>query len=513
MNYQINYQEENQFLARNQLMSIAILIVMFLTAVGIRVYGITNIPMNYHPVKQYRSALTARAMYYSKLVDITDLDKQTAIASLEYIGYLGPPVVDFIAASAYLIYGSEALWLPKLFSVIYWTIGGIFLYFIARRMMNFDAAIISTAIYLLLPFGVLSSQSFQPDPLMIMFMIISLYLIIIFHSEPTTKKLFFAAFISAASILIKPVSLFIIFGAYLGLQIHYRGLNRNLLRDRYLVIFSLITVIPTALYYGFGMIYTTTLDQQAQKSFLPQLLIQFNYWDGWLKRIKIAVGFDVFIGSMLSMFIFPNSWQKKFVFGMWGGYIVMCLVFSYTISTHDYYHLPLFPIAALSFGPTVTMFFYKLRQQTNMWYMELGVWIILIVALFLSAGVTVQAVQRLPDYHNETLTAGDIGEAVSHSTRTIMLAPYDGKPLMYYGKLAGKHWPYWYDIRDEKLWDVKDMLPAERMGMLATDMNPEFFIVTDIEELENQKDLKEYLDETYPVFAHKPEYIIYQINP
>jgi hypothetical protein len=511
-NILIGDQPETLFLARNRLMQFSILLLLFLTAFGIRLFGITNIPMDYHPVKQYRSALTARAIYYSHLEDINELEKKTALASLKYIGILGPPIVDYIAASAYTTLGTEILWIPKLLSTIYWIIGGLFLYLIALEMMNADAAILCTAIYLFLPFGVLSSQSFQPDPLMIMAMIISVYTIIIYHSRPSAKMLFIAGIVSAVAILIKPVSVFIVFGAYLGYHVHCKGLTRNFFFDQNLIIFSLIALLPSTLYYGYGIVNTTTLDQQAQKSFVPQLFFQFNFWDGWLKRIKIALGFDIFIGSLLSAFLFIPGWQKKLIFGMWSGYFLMCLVFNYTISTHDYYHLPLFPIAALSLGPAAALLLNELRTQTNRWYLELGVWVLLAIALFLSAGTTIQASRRLPEYEKEIRIAEEVGEAVYHSTNTIMLAPYDGKPLMYYGKLAGEYWPYWYDIRDEKLWGVKDMNPIERVRSVSKDMDLEYFIITDLEELENQSDLKDFLDKTYPIWVKKPEYVIYQLS-
>jgi hypothetical protein len=82
---------------------------------------------------------------------------------------------------------------------------------------------------------------------------------------------------------------------------------------------------------------------------------------------------------------------------------------------------------------------------------------------------------------------------------------------MYYGKLSGRYWPYWYDIRDEKLWGVENMTPEQRLSLLGNGIDPEYFIVTDLAELENQSDLKQYLDENYPVLLKEPGFIIYQL--
>jgi hypothetical protein len=504
--------DENQFLARNDLMRWILLLVLFGVGFGIRAIGVTKIPMNYHPIKQYRAALTSRAIYYSTLNDIPVWEKEVAATSLQRIGFLGPPVVDAIAAVGYLTLGREALWLPKLLSSLYWMIGAAFLYAIARKMMSQDAAFLSTAIFLFLPFGVSSSQSFQPDPLMIMLTIISIFLIIVHDQHRSTMNLFLMGVVSSAAILIKPVSLFIIFGAFIALQYHHKGLTRALIFNKDNVLFTFIALFPSFLYYGYGILNTANLDQQAQKSFLPQLLLQFNFWDGWLKRIRLSVGLTVFFGGMLGVFLYPAGWQKKLLFGLWMGYFVMCFAFTYTISTHDYYHLPLFPIIALSLGSMADLLMQNLRQKATSRYLEWGIWAILLVSLFLGAGTNVQALRRLPDYQPEIRLAEEIGQIVSHSTKTILLAPYDGKPLMYYAKIAGQFWPYWFDIRDEKLWVNENINPRERMAILSKGLDPEYFIITDLEEFENQSDLKQYLNENYQVIVGNSRFLIYDLT-
>jgi 4-amino-4-deoxy-L-arabinose transferase-like glycosyltransferase len=503
---------DNQFIVRSNLMRVIILVSLFVIALGIRVFGITDVPLNYHPVKQYRAALTARAFYYSMTSGIPEWESAVAASSVERIGFLGPPVIDFMAAGIYSIYGVEELWLPKLLSVIFWVVGGFFLYLIARRMMSEDAAIVSTSIYLLLPFGVVSSQSFQPDPLMLMLTIISIYLIVRHHEDTTWTALLSAGIVSAAAVLVKPVSIFIILGAYFSLQYHKNGLHKDLVMDKRNIAFVLIALLPSLVYYSYGILNTANLEQQAQKSFVLQLFLQFDFWDGWLKRIKLAVGHAMFLGGLLGAFFYPAGWQKKMVFGLWSGYFLMCFAFNYTISTHDYYHLPLFPIISLSLGPIAEVLVQNLRKQADNRALALEIWGILLAALFLSAGTSVQAQRKFPDYQSEIKLYEEVGEAVAHSTRTILLAPYDGKPLIYYGKLSGQYWPYWYDIRDEKLWGVPDMLPQERLKKLSAGITPEYFIITDLVEFENQADLKQYLEANFPVLVEDPRFIIYRMT-
>lgn len=513
MSFTFTRKSKDQFIARNEYIRWTVLLIVFLTGLGIRIVGITKIPLDYHPVKQYRAALTARFFYYSRLENISEWEKEVVQSSLEKIGVLGPPVASYIGSTLYSMFGTEALWVPKLLSVAYWMVGGIILYLIARRFMSEDAAIVAICIFLFLPFGVTSSQSFQPDPLMIMLMLLSIIMIIRHHERSTTASIFWAGLASAFAILVKPVCIFIIFGGFIALQYHKKGFSKDLFFNKGFFIFASMSMIPSLLYYSYGIYNTESLGQQAQKSFIPQLLLEFNFWDGWLKRVKLATGFTTFIGGMLGFFLYPTGWQKKMLAGLWIGYFTMCLAFNYTISTHDYYHLPLFPIIALSLGSVADILLRNLSQQSYNRWQEIGIAGVLFAALFLSAGINVQANRKLPNFQSEVVLAEEIGNKISHSTKNIFLAPYDGKPLMYYGKISGQYWPYWYDIRDEKLWGVKEMTPQQRLSSLSIGIVPKYFIVTDLDELDNQSDLKQFLDNSYPILFEDSRYMIYQLSP
>ena len=88
-------------------------------------------------------------------------------------GILEPPIMEFAVATGYRVLGGERLWLPRLFSTIFWLTGGGFLYLIGKRVADGDAALFGTAFYLFLPFATVASRSFQPDPLMVMLMLAS----------------------------------------------------------------------------------------------------------------------------------------------------------------------------------------------------------------------------------------------------------------------------------------------------------------------------------------------------
>jgi hypothetical protein len=104
----------------------------------------------------------------------------------------------------------------------------------------------------------------------------------------------------------------------------------------------------------------------------------------------------------------------------------------------------------------------------------------------------------------------EIGDRVNHSTNTIFLDKYYGDVLLYYGKFAGRYWPN----RDD--WEFADRSHIERGKTLldhyTTNKAYEYFIVSSMEELVDQQDLKEVLDERYVVVAATPDYIIYDMK-
>ena len=63
-----------------------VLSILFTAGLAIRIYGIGEYPLDYHPTKQYRSALTARAYYYESVKSIPEWQREVARASVERLG-------------------------------------------------------------------------------------------------------------------------------------------------------------------------------------------------------------------------------------------------------------------------------------------------------------------------------------------------------------------------------------------------------------------------------------------
>lgn len=489
----------------------SVLGMIFLAALAIRLFGLGMPPIDFHPTRQYHSAFIARSYYYQMQADIPEWQRAVATLSAQREPSLEPPIVEVIAALGYRIAGGEHLWIPRLISILCWLVGGFFVYLIALKLDTVEGAVFSTAFFLLLPFTVEASRSFQPEPMMMMFMVIGIYLIILYAESPTTKRLVMSAAFSALAILLKPTSLFFVFGAYISMRLYMSRDWRQLFERSSLLFFSL-SLLPALLFYGYGVFIAGYMRWKLQTSFVPQLLFDFNFWDGWLKRVRSVMGFTAFLGGLLSVMLFQKGWQKFLLLGLWAGYFAYILTFTYHIHTHDYYHVPLILIVALSLSSCTTLIVRQIRSQSQEWYWQALFWGILLVAFILSAGTSIQAKRKVTFVENNLQLASTIGKLVGHSTQTIVLDEFDGKTLMFHGQFSGVYWPHIYDFIDGKLWDEPELNAQQRFDQLNENNSMEYFVVTDLSELREQADLNDFLRSHFVIAAENDDYLIFDLQ-
>jgi 4-amino-4-deoxy-L-arabinose transferase-like glycosyltransferase len=108
----------------------------------------------------------ARDIYFRLLpgADQKILDLTASFRSA--VGQYEPPVIESLAAVTYLITGGESYAIPRILNSLFWVLAGLALFDLARRAVSPSAALAALAYYLVLPFSVQASRSFQPDPLM-----------------------------------------------------------------------------------------------------------------------------------------------------------------------------------------------------------------------------------------------------------------------------------------------------------------------------------------------------------
>ncbi len=515
-----------------------ILLFILLSAFLIRLHNIAEPPLDFQPIRQYQMAHTVRGMYYEDLDSIPEWKREIAKINKERIGFLlEPRILEHIVVFLYRVAGKEALWIPRVVSSIFWIMGGIFLYLIARNLFSAGPAIISIIFYLFLPFSISASRSFQPDPMMIMLILISIYGVIQYSRTSSWMTLMITTIVSSFAIIIKPYSIFPIYGTFISLAIYRGGFKSLFKKDS--ALFFLISILPGSSYYLLGILSGKGLiKEHTQVTFLPHLLLQPYFYKDWLAMIGRVTGWIAFLLGLFSLVVVREGVHKFMLFGLWIAYFAFGLFFTYHIHTHDYYQLQLIPVIALS----LSGFGYYLIKK----YQEIPQVIIIIIVLslipltgypFYKQGKDLKGFNKYiayltganpyiysffkNNYGREVAMYKEIGEIVNHGRENVFLTSDFGRALTYHGVLSGLPWPTSLSLRerqevnipipdDSELFNV-NYLTIRTHGRYIK-YKPDYFIVTDLEEFKRQQNLVNFLNSNFPLITAKDGYLIYDLR-
>jgi hypothetical protein len=107
---------------------------------------------------------------------------------------------------------------------------------------------------------------------------------------------------------------------------------------------------------------------QVEVSFLPALLLTKNFWKDWLFTVTGTIGLTPLLAAIVGIPLTRPGALRALLIGLWCGYILFCLLFTYHIRYAGYYHAQLIPIVAISFSSIATVFSHYIRQMSNRWH-------------------------------------------------------------------------------------------------------------------------------------------------
>ena len=484
-----------------------IVILLLLLGLGIRMLDLTDLPLDFNPTRQLFSAIKARGMYYQYASDFPEWQRQMAIEQWDAKADVEPPVIEMIVAGLYLLLG-EHLWFGRVVASLFWLLGGLALYGLARRLASVDGAIIALSYYLFMEFGVIASRSFQPDPLMIGLTLAGLWAFVRWDEELTWKWTLIAGLLSGAAIFVKNVAAFPLFIAFALVILKTLGLKRAL-KEPQVWVLAIITALPTVIYMIDGLLISKEMDTALGLRFFPQLWTDPTFYVRWKNIIANNIGFGAFLLALLGIFLAWPGRDRCLLTGTLLGYLVYGFVFSYHISTHNYYQLPLIVFISLSLAVIGKTLFRKMTEINDR-----SVWPRLVVLSIILFGVgsamwNVRVELLRDDFRSEPLFWTDLGEKLGHTTPVLGLTQDYGNRLAYWGWQQVEEWP---TTGDQNLRELAgkaktfDEIFAERI------LGKQYFVVTHFKQFESQPDLKEKLFDSYPVLEQTPDYIIFDLQ-
>ncbi len=505
----------HSFFAASRQGLVVVLLGLFGLGLAIRLYDLTDLPLDFHPTRQLLSALKARGMYYQAAPEVSDWQRQMALQQWKTKAEVEPEVFERLVALTYRFTG-EQLWVARAYASLFWVLGGIFLFLLVRDRVSSDSAVMVSAYYLFWPYAVSASRSFQPDPLMVMLILLFWWAVARWAdlsagaSPEASRASWFLALLAGLlgglAIFIKFVAAFFVIGAALGAALG-RSRLRDLAHNAQAWAMAALGILPSGLYLVYGVVLHGFLGRQFSGRFIPALLLSpLNYLQ-WATEANTAAGGVMIMLAAWSLFFARERRARLFLASLWGAYLLFGLVFDYHIATHDYYHLPLIPIVALSLAPLCDWLAARLRELTPHRAARLAA-----LALFfygvLSTAWDIRNQMKAVDYRPQAAMWAEIGERLGHRSGVVALTQDYGSRLAYWGWQNAEIWPNSADLEYHTARGASldfDLLFETLAGSKG------FFLVSDFNELRRQPQLEQRLA-AFAIYAQGDGYVIYDLN-
>ncbi len=485
-----------------RILKITAVVLLLALGLGLRLYDLTDQPLDFHPTRQLRGALIARSMYYQMLPNADPQARQIAVGIANTTGQYEPSIVEKLVAMTYLALGREVLWVSRIYTSLFWLIGGVALYDLARRMTSYSGALVALAYYLILPFAVQASRSFQPDPGMVMWIILTVYALYRWGEKPSWKWAILAGALGGMAILTKVVAGYIVGGAAVAVVLSTLGLRR-FWRNPQVWSMAVLMVAPSAIYY-LGRSGRASDYFSGWTLSLSHLLLEPSFYARWLNLVQDLMGLWVLLLALVGVAISKKR-ERLLLLGLWVGYGLYGFFLPYQMYTHNYYHLQLVPIIALSLAPIGQLIIERVSKQPKTWQ-ALAAAAALLGVIFL-AGISITTLNQ-KNYRGEPAHWEEIAALLPTDGKIIGLTQDYGYPLAYYGWRKVQLWP----IRGERqLSDLRGISKEFQDFFAKRTEGRSYFLITAFSQLDDQPDLKQYLEEIYPVAAQGEGYLIYDL--
>ena len=475
-------------------------LIILLTLGGfLRLLDITDPPLDFHPSRQLRNSLVARDIYYSILPSATTEQRDLAASFARSVGKYEPPVIESIVAYTYLITG-ENIAVARVWVTFFWLAAGVALFDLMRRATSPWAALIALAFYLVLPFSVQASRSFQPDPLMTSSFVIGIYFLYRWSEEQTWKWALLAGVFLGLATFVKIVIAFFVGAAAIAMVLFTLG--KNFWKSKQVWMMASIMVIPALFFY-------ILLNQGRSTEYffswtvaLIDLITSTDFYTKWLAFLGTIFGLTIIFLSIAGSLI-ASPRMRWLTISLWIGYLLYGLTLPFQMYTHSYYHIQLIPILALGLAVMLNPLVESVAANDGVG--RVG-FIALVVAVIGYQAYVARSVLAAEDFRHEPAFWSEVGEAIPSDGNVMALTQDYGYRLMAYGWRRVSLWPLATGLSEARNPDKNN---AEQFAELTDGMD--YFLVTAFGQLDKQPDLKEILD-TYPIAAEGDGYVLYDLK-
>jgi hypothetical protein len=490
---------------RNSQIWLSICIVsIFVLATAVRLLDLTDPPLDFFPQRQLRGAIIARGIYYQLLPSADPALRDQAVYLMNTMDIREPSVFEGLVAVTYLLTGGEHLWVARVYSILFWLLGGIALYLLARRMTSPFAALASLIFYFFLPWSVIFSRIFQPDLIMVMLTLWAAYMLYRWSETPTWKWTILTGLLAGTAAFVKLPAIFPLGLMIIAIVLTTLSIKQAIFSLKVWVMILLFLIFPVIYYLfvipGDSMGWISFTLQLVNKWFQPSFYIQWIIFAGGL--VDLGIAFISFVG----VWLLPKK-PRLIALSLWLGYILYGLAFPYHITTHEYYSIPLIPAVALSLAPLAELVFNRIKQQDHLARLVLVA--VLAFSIFYSGWIG-RSILLGKNYRLEAISWQKMGQALPKEGDLIGITHEDGYRIAYYG---WRHvTPWLYTTEDEQELGAVDPMDAFTTLFNKAVGGQDYFVITMFSKFDSLSLLKTYLYDHFPVYAEGDGYLIFDLT-
>ncbi len=488
-----------------------VLIALLLGGAGLRFSDLTQPPLDVHAWRQLSALMLARQFYLELLPNASPELKAEAVRLDELISSLEPPILPKLVAYTYLITGGERFWIARVYSILFWLIGGLALYGLARRMTSVDGGIAALAYYLFLPYANTHSRAFLPEPLMIMVMLLGLFAVYRWVETARWKWAIAAGVTLGLAILVK---IFVVFPLLFGIPFFLLASWgwKSTLRSRQVWVFAGLTAVIPALYYLVMIPGKSSGYLEVWSLPFLHLLLEPLFYLRWLHRLELLFNPVFLFFSLVSLALLDKN-KRWLLVGLWLGYVAEGMTVPSLIISHIYYNLYLTAIIALSLAGGMAFLLSKAAQQG--WGWRIMVAVVLLAAVGDTALFARKEIHDV-DYSQEPAFWQQLAASLPKDAKIIGMTEDYNSRLSLFGWRHISNYPTSEDFAMDTLSgrqvELSAISPQNWQTFLAQTNGFDYFLVTIMSEFDAQPYLREILYNYYPIILQGERYVVFDLQ-
>lgn len=498
------------------LKTIALLILV--AGLALRLYKVDLPLLEFYPSRQIQTAEVTRNLYREGF--------QVLAPTVHYLGphnslfLVEAPIFNLAVASLYWLGGDVYEPFGRLFSILGWIVSFILLYKLAREYIGKVGTVAALFFYSFSPLSILTSRSFQPDQWMLTCSLAALYFLHLYVNKKnarsfSTSTAFFllSAGLASLSILLKIPSLLITTIPAIYLLKARSGFFKAA------VYYLSIAIIPALLWYAWAVSVNRAGNvisgsDQISNWFGFEVFLNPDYWSrifGFeMNLVLLPVGILLFLLGLATKL----KENQLFLYVWLMSVILYFLIFNKHSMTHEYYHLPFLPIAAIFIGVGAQKIFEGVDT-----FLVPKTWLFLIAGLLLLMlmlpPTLARAYKPIDRFRFVPETARLIKEITKPSD--LVIGSMDAGPtLVYYADRVG--WTFEAN-RDEQasqfaFYGIEDKIiadPVEDLEKLRGE-GAVIFAAADKDQFLQNRAFSQYMHKNFEVLFETHDYIIFNLK-